>query len=151
MALTFQYGNVARTLPRVSYIKALDVWLVSCMGFIFLSLIELPIVLCIEHRSSSADEKIRKKHDDFNIAVPDDNSKPEPETFPIGYQTTTVVGRLQNVTSHMRVLTNSLTSQAVDNVARIIFPIAFAIFNIVYWFHYISVQRQLLNYIKSPE
>jgi hypothetical protein len=44
LALTFQFGNVLRHLPRVSYIKCIDVWMIVCVIYVFLTLIELAIV-----------------------------------------------------------------------------------------------------------
>ncbi|VDO24380.1 unnamed protein product [Haemonchus placei] len=44
LAMIFQFGNIMRNLPRVSYIKAIDVWMLMSMTFVFCSLLELAIV-----------------------------------------------------------------------------------------------------------
>ncbi|CAD5223226.1 unnamed protein product [Bursaphelenchus xylophilus] len=44
LAMTFQFGNVIRNLPRVNYIKVIDWWVLSGMSFVFGSLIELAVI-----------------------------------------------------------------------------------------------------------
>ncbi len=53
MALTFQYGNVSRNLPRVSYIKSMDLFMFGCVTFIFLSILEQALVGYLEKTTRS--------------------------------------------------------------------------------------------------
>ncbi|CAD6198139.1 unnamed protein product [Caenorhabditis auriculariae] len=83
LSMIFHFGSIMRNLPRVSYIKAIDVWMLSSMTFVFLSLVELAIV----------GFKLREKGSELLIVK-------------------------------------------IDNVAKLMFPAAFSIFNIVYWARY---------------
>ncbi|TKR60415.1 hypothetical protein L596_027667 [Steinernema carpocapsae] len=59
MALTFQYGNVAKSLPKVGYVKSIDVYMVITTGFISLSMVEIAIVCWIEHKIT----RLKRKKD----------------------------------------------------------------------------------------
>ncbi|PIO77350.1 Neurotransmitter-gated ion-channel ligand binding domain protein [Teladorsagia circumcincta] len=56
MALTLQYSNVARSLPKVSYVKGLDLFMFGCVGYIFLSIVELAVVGTLENKKPRSNE-----------------------------------------------------------------------------------------------
>ncbi len=45
LAITLQFGNIIKNLPPVSYVKALDVWMLGCIMFLFLALAELGMAM----------------------------------------------------------------------------------------------------------
>jgi hypothetical protein len=44
LTTTTMSGGARESLPRVSYIKAIDVWMIICLVFVFASLIEYAVV-----------------------------------------------------------------------------------------------------------
>ena len=75
LAMTFQFGNIIRNLPRVSYVKAIDVWMLSGMLFIFLSLLELAVVGFMS-RNEGLPPKVRLIFQLFQcVAKPDESPK----------------------------------------------------------------------------
>lgn len=64
--MTFQFGNIIRNLPRVSYVKAIDVWMLGGMMFIFLSLLELAVVGFMS-RNEGLPRRIKKQRQNSQI------------------------------------------------------------------------------------
>lgn len=42
--ISFQFASIVTNLPKTSDVKAIDVWILCCMGFIFATLLELAVI-----------------------------------------------------------------------------------------------------------
>uniref|UniRef100_A0A915J243 Neurotransmitter-gated ion-channel transmembrane domain-containing protein n=1 Tax=Romanomermis culicivorax TaxID=13658 RepID=A0A915J243_ROMCU len=91
MALVLQYNNVGRNLPRVSDVKGVDIYMFSCIAFIFFTLIELAVAGYVERygikmANRQKDEKFIKVKDE-NTSMNDEKNYKSPED-PLIHKTT---------------------------------------------------------------
>ncbi|CAO4372316.1 unnamed protein product [Caenorhabditis nigoni] len=125
MALTFQFGNIVKSLPKASYVKAIDIWMFSCVGFIFFSLIELAIVA---YNDKMHDQRLREAR----CSVGNLNSNGMGGGHP------NLESRRSFVEISARRAKGSELGASIDRVASMLFPTMFALFNLVYWSYYLT-------------
>lgn len=130
LTLATQNTQSQQSLPPVSYVKAVDVWMSSCSVFVFLSLMEFAIVnnymgpVATKVMKGYSDEDLTNPHDDVVTAFVQDNrnqgsnDKHRPSVQQPQY----------DECCHGRA-----TALLIDRFSRFFFPFSFFILNIVYW------------------
>ncbi|XP_013390563.1 glycine receptor subunit alpha-2 isoform X2 [Lingula anatina] len=118
LTLTTQTYSIRATLPRVSYVKSIDVWMAVCLVFVFLALLEFAIVNINTRRQhrytirrQSPTNKEKETHN--NGTMSEDGVEPK--------------------------LILKLKAAKIDRISRILFPVGFVVFNIIYWMVYILI------------
>ncbi|VDI63708.1 glycine receptor subunit alphaZ1-like [Mytilus galloprovincialis] len=169
LTISTQSSSVNASLPRVSYTKAIDIWMATCLVFVFAALIEFAIANVLTRKGShkgiimkkliklakEVREKALMRNNQGVMASSDPDglrhrgSVSSDETN--GNKKETVVKMDAGVTLQKQrseledkpaFEKGMLYAMYCDVASRILFPLVFAIFNVVYWVHYI----QILNY-----
>nr|pir hypothetical protein K06C4.6 - Caenorhabditis elegans [Caenorhabditis elegans] len=145
LALTFQFGNILKNLPRVSYVKAMDVWMLGCISFVFGTMVELAFVCYISRCQNSVRKGSLHRNgppSPLNLQMTTFDSE-IPLTFdqlPVSMESD------RPLIEEMRSTSPPPPSgclarfhpEAVDKFSIVAFPLAFTMFNLVYWWHYLS-------------
>ncbi|KAH9369328.1 hypothetical protein HPB48_012404 [Haemaphysalis longicornis] len=120
-------SSARASIPRVAYIKAIDVWYATCIMFVFAL---LSVATCthylvrvrlrplfvrrVDHCLVDAYQRLvyGRRTDPFLLSMDQDNK----------------------LEQHR----NVKMSQAFERVARVMFPVCFGFFNVVYWSFYVE-------------
>ncbi|XP_070197039.1 glycine receptor subunit alpha-2-like isoform X5 [Littorina saxatilis] len=166
LTLNTHGSTIQAALPKVSYIKAIDVWVVSCLIFVFAALLEFAYVNVLARRGDKELGMVQVlatsqlQRDPFQAGCSKNcpisclsSGKFSPRLTRIfstsgkAYNckdveasTTPANGVNGEMNRHIMLDGNSSSrarARRVDKISRVVFPSCFAFFNLVYWLFYV--------------
>ncbi|XP_026159295.1 glycine receptor subunit alpha-3 isoform X2 [Mastacembelus armatus] len=141
LTMTTQSSGSRTSLPKVSYVKAIDIWMAVCLLFVFSALLEYAAVNFVSRQHK---ELLRFKRHHKNRSK--DMKASTNNTITVANTPGTTANTAQNPpgaavggggksTEEMRKLFID-RAKKIDTVSRAGFPLAFLFFNIFYWVLY---------------
>ncbi|XP_078354682.1 gamma-aminobutyric acid receptor subunit beta-3-like [Oculina patagonica] len=148
------YGSVNSNMPKVSYSKAIDYFLMTSLGFIFMSLLEYILVLntnprCwFQRRRDAKAQKLKLLYKevpaDAVVSLMDDKKKlndlPKETT-----EMTPLNGPNKETKKEAPKAPAPVKAHWIDIVARIVFPLCYFSFIAFYWVYYINHPESALG------
>ncbi|XP_043913550.1 gamma-aminobutyric acid receptor subunit alpha-3-like [Protopterus annectens] len=148
--------SARNSLPKVAYATAMDWFIAVCYAFVFSALIEFAAVNYFIKRSWAWDGKKAMQAQEYKRKEPVALSKKANNTYNIVGTTYTLniakdpglatiaksaaapakVARVEEKVLECKKTYNSVSK--VDKLSRIVFPVLFFIFNLVYWATYVN-------------
>ncbi|XP_041251611.1 glycine receptor subunit alpha-3 isoform X2 [Onychostruthus taczanowskii] len=152
LTMTTQSSGSRASLPKVSYVKAIDIWMAVCLLFVFSALLEYAAVNFVsrQHKELLRFQRKRKKS-----KVKDDDTRDSQFSI-TAYGVGPCVQAKDGITQkgpnnpvqpvpkspdEMRKVFID-RAKKIDTISRACFPLAFLIFNIFYWVIYKIIRHE---------
>lgn len=126
LTMTTKSSGIQAEVPQVSYVKAIDIWMGVCTGFIFATLLEFTLVNYLW----------RKRPNSFLLQLDYTCNQELNNSNQFGFGVEVKSGsQLDSMYSRRRQFRGR--AQSIDTASRVLFPLGFVIFNIIYWPYYL--------------
>ncbi|XP_055952693.1 glycine receptor subunit alpha-2-like [Argiope bruennichi] len=126
LTLATQHAQSQKSLPPVSYIKAIDIFMSTCTLFVFSSLMEYAIVNIVIGQAEEREKMANTIMTEVQMIHMESQTR-----LPNG----TRIVRSPSLRRRSEILERQALK--IDKVSRIIFPVLFVILNIAYWSYYL--------------
>uniref|UniRef100_A0A665VHW0 Glycine receptor, alpha 4b n=1 Tax=Echeneis naucrates TaxID=173247 RepID=A0A665VHW0_ECHNA len=147
LTMTTQSSGSRASLPKVSYVKAIDIWMAVCLLFVFAALLEYAAVNFVsrqhkeffrlrkklkEQQRQRTEEELAQQgllFQSFGLALstgsaPDMDATPVFADLPPGLGFYDIRRRFVD------------RAKRIDTISRAVFPMSFLMFNVLYWLTY---------------
>ncbi len=133
-------GSAQSSLPKVSYIKALDVWLISCFIFILATLITIALLNFLygdglldngDNKETKSRSRGESNHGDLMVKINLTEDVKEEQKA----KDAEAERNIEDIEEPK--MTSSMKRMKALYVARCAIPFTFAVFNVVYWCYYL--------------
>ncbi|XP_060561073.1 glycine receptor subunit alpha-3-like [Ruditapes philippinarum] len=136
LTMTTQSSGVNASLPHVSYTKAIDIWMVTCLMFVFFALIEFAVANVLMRKDTNKGFKFKNILSIPRMGTQRESKEKEKDDFrdpENGGETS--YGKLQK---QKKLSSGVRYAMYCDVGSRIMFPVLFGLFNIVYWSYFLD-------------
>ncbi|XP_077544698.1 glycine receptor subunit alpha-3-like [Haemaphysalis longicornis] len=128
LTLSTQHAQSQKSLPPVSYIKAIDIFMSSCTVFVFASLMEYALVNIL--MGETDESLVYRKARPVNLAAKVTESRRLSNGAP--------TQKIETAPSSTGLPRRRDRALLVDKISRVVFPLSFVILNTVYWSVYLD-------------
>ena len=145
LAIVFLLQFINASLPKVSYAKGIDYYLIACFVQVFCGLAETVYVATMagnsERTPMTQSRKSRRantaaRHNDIPLHEEANSYNVTKDNANDNENGVTAVA-VETMHHHATSTSNHCyNAKRIDNICKIVFPSIFAIFNLVYWLYY---------------
>ncbi|CAG0894370.1 unnamed protein product [Darwinula stevensoni] len=129
LTLATQNTQSQSSLPPVSYVKAVDVWMSSCSVFVFASLMEFAIV---NHFMGPVATKAMKGYSDEDLRSFSGSERKKDGDEDSSRKRLTSI-QIISSPQYVTMCDGKEVALLIDKISRLFFPVSFIVLNLVYW------------------